>query len=692
MFVMAAGVAAFGGPQSPIEAAIALLPRWLFSGSLAAVYLVAAAGCGRLWTPLLRAATDAAPLRFALGLGTLLAISHGLGLAGALGGRPALPLLTLALPAAAELVFLFRGLRSRLPSTDHLLAALPFTLGAVPLALACSPPGWLWASEFGGFDALSYHLSLPQEWLTAGRLQPLTTNVYSFLPSYFEAAFMHLGAILGSGAPGLAGEHWLTSHDGRGLIACQLLHAGTLLAAAWVIGRMARAFLPADLPARTTVTIVALVRAVLLLTPWSIIVGTLAYNEWPMLLLGAASLIAARDRAVSCICRAVLVAFLVGSACSVKPTALQFFAPAAALFAATTLPLRQWPRFAAVGFAVGLATLSPWLIRNHLATGNAVFPFASHWLGLGHWSVEQHTSFAQAHTFRGSMFDRFRLLLLADPSDPAGPRHRGMLHPQYGLLLAAGVIVGAMSWLPKVRQQRPMAFIALLMLAAWLFTTHLQSRFLMPLLVPAIVLLAGALAAMPRRLALVLGGFLIAAQAAFLFNVLANEHGGKPNQLLVAGPGLFTGEAFAPELADMPAADRARFLSESPAELVLNLDPSLRRDGGHERVLLIGDAAPLYLANATSITVWDQSPLASAMQSRPGEPHSWTESLANDGFSLALINLSELERYHSSRYADARLTPQAVASWASTQTTPIRSWPNRVLVRLAPPPPRAAPP
>ena len=50
---------------------------------------------------------------------------------------------------------------------------------AVLLAAACSAPGWLWGTEFGGFDALSYHLQLPKEWLAAGHVAPLEHNVYS---------------------------------------------------------------------------------------------------------------------------------------------------------------------------------------------------------------------------------------------------------------------------------------------------------------------------------------------------------------------------------------------------------------------------------------------------------------------------------------------------------------------------------
>ena len=71
---------------------------------------------------------------------------------------------------------------------------------ALLLVAASSPPGWLWDSEGRGYDALEYHLQLPQEWLRMGRLAPLEHNVYSFLPGYIEAAFYHLAVATGATA------------------------------------------------------------------------------------------------------------------------------------------------------------------------------------------------------------------------------------------------------------------------------------------------------------------------------------------------------------------------------------------------------------------------------------------------------------------------------------------------------------
>ena len=62
---------------------------------------------------------------------------------------------------------------------------------------ACAAPGWLWQTEFGGYDAMAYHLQLPREWFEQGRITTSTWNVYSAMPNYRDmmrhAIYEHLG-------------------------------------------------------------------------------------------------------------------------------------------------------------------------------------------------------------------------------------------------------------------------------------------------------------------------------------------------------------------------------------------------------------------------------------------------------------------------------------------------------------------
>ena len=118
-----------------------------------------------------------------------------------------------------------------------------------PLPSSSSPratrPAPLWGSEFGGYDVLEYHLELPQEWLAAGRLSPLDHNAYSYLPSYLEAASMHLGAMtLAPKATATGGAYGLIAGEGYRLMACQFLHAGFTMIAAWLVARLVRTLSP----------------------------------------------------------------------------------------------------------------------------------------------------------------------------------------------------------------------------------------------------------------------------------------------------------------------------------------------------------------------------------------------------------------------------------------------------------------
>ena len=123
----------------------------------------------------------------------------------------------------------------------------------LPLAVlgtaALVPPGWLWDTEFGGYDVLSYHLALPADWWTLGRMGPLTTNAYSGLPGGAESAFLHLHALSGG------------THDVTGLAAQMLCAILTIHTASLLHHKNAAAAL------------------VFLMTPWVMVTGSMAYTE-----------------------------------------------------------------------------------------------------------------------------------------------------------------------------------------------------------------------------------------------------------------------------------------------------------------------------------------------------------------------------------------------------------------------------
>jgi hypothetical protein len=671
------GLGSIGNPADPLTSLSSVLYTLIRAGAPALAYLAAAAGLGRLASPLVRGSSQAAALQVATGLALLLSLSHLLGVFGVLTQPVALGVVIIGIVLLAHQL---AGLRdqSRPTLAPAWLLALPGV--ALLLVAACNPPGWLWDSEAGGYDALSYHLQLPQEWLAAGRIWPNTHNVFSFQPAYVESAFVHLGAMIGAPAQSGAGgsRSWgLLAGEGLGVISCQLLSAGITILAAWftaaaacIAGRRAGIALPA-----------ALAGVLMLSTPWTIVAGSLAYNDMAMVALIAGAVSAALDEPLSPARRGVLAGLLIGVACGCKPTALPLGAPLAGLALVATTRVRRWLPMIGSGALAGLIALAPWLIRNALAGGNPVFPEAAGIFGSAHWSPDQLHRYHAAVSFNGSVLDRLKLMFFQDPTDPAGPRHRGLLHPQWFAffpLTSAAAIVAILR-----RPTRTLGYllggVELIQLLAWLFATHLQSRFLLPLAIPACVLLP--LAVGSRRTGIILACAACLIQAGAAIVIFAGQRGGAPNQLLVAGPSIRTGESFRRELEAMDPAARRAPLADLPQEPYVNL--AMPADGA---LYLVGDATPLYYAVPTVYnTTWDSWPLADAMAASPDNPGAWSAALISRGIRYALVNFAEMDRLTRSGWADPRITPKALNDWLAKATRPVRQWPHAVLVQLEAP-------
>ena len=187
----------------------------------------------------------------------------------------------------------------------------------LPLAVlgtaALVPPGWLWDTEFGGYDVLSYHLALPADWWTLGRMGPLTTNAYSGLPGGAESAFLHLHALSG-------GTHDVTGLAAQMLCAILVIHTASLLH-----HKNAAAAL------------------VFLMTPWVMVTGSMAYTEAFVILPACAIFLHLRESQSSP--QACCLGLLAGGIALAKPSAALLLAlPLAVLFFAApnrrSLPVR----------------------------------------------------------------------------------------------------------------------------------------------------------------------------------------------------------------------------------------------------------------------------------------------------------------------------------------------------------------
>ncbi|MGH7243185.1 MAG: hypothetical protein ACREJD_07195 [Phycisphaerales bacterium] len=680
--LLVGAIASIGGPLTGLQGPAAAV-YWIVRSCWApTLYIASAIGLGTLALPLYREAKNRLAIQAAAGLSIQLTIGHLINWAGEwlpgiawniaalVPGIVGLALLVLSIRKAAQ---------SKQPTPGvglWVIAAGACVLSlAVMLVAACEAPGMLWASEFGGFDVLSYHLQLPREWLEFGRLAPLNHNVYSYLPSYFESAFLTLQLWTFAPRTTASGMSGMLADDGWRALSCQMLHVGFGVVGAWLVAGATRELIarttPADSPddgggwlsSREGGWIGA---AAFLCVPWIVVVGSMAYNELTLCALFAGAMVVAMDRGVPAVSRALLVGWLVGVACSVKPTALIMVAPAAGIAIVWFSPARTWALLSACAMLSGLIALLPWLARNWLASGNPVFPYAHSVFGDAHWTVEQYGRFAGAHHFDGTWFDRIRMLVMLDPSDPAGPRHRGLLHPHWSVffpLVGIAALVGVAA--SRIRSAAALLIGGLaLQTGAWLVLTHLQSRFLIPLAIPGAMLIglvgsgtwlnvASPRWMLYRRLVAITATLSAAFMAIRSLDTFWSERGGRPNQTLAFGP-------------------------EALAQSYLRVGESSLVHPG-ERLYLLGDSTPFYVPGPLIYhTTWDTSPLGDAVRTSKATsnaPFEWSGKLLDRGVDAVLISFSELDRLIESKWYDPAVSRDVVRRWleATVPATPAKA-------------------
>jgi hypothetical protein len=457
--------------------------------------------------------------------------------------------------------------------------------------------------------------------------------------------------------------------------------------------------------------------ACVLSTPWVTVVGSLAYNELAVTALLATGLLACLETGLTPMQRAIAAGLCAGLATSAKPTAALMAAPVLGIFLLAGVPARQWARVVIVGSVAGLAAVAPWVVRNWVACGNPVFPFATSIFGSAHWTEEQVARYGAAHAFNAAEGGGRLARLFSS--------RYGVFHHQWAILfpLAAAALVAAMA----SRRTRSAAMLLgaamLTQLIGWMFFTHLQVRFLLPLMAPGAIAIGLAASLIPQRsdvvaaarrpiallarLAAIAAPLSLAVWSALNFfgqNADMRREGsilpGAPNALLVTGIAGFTGQAFFADLGAAPEAERERFLREEvPPAPYLNwiLKPG-------EAVYLLGGATPLYLlpagGNGAVVyhTTWDRSPLGDAVRRFPGDEAAWTraivESSAERGgarIAYVLVEFDELERLSQrDAWYDPVVTPELVRQWLSKEGEAVRSWPGRaggtVLFRMKSPP------
>jgi len=542
----------------------------------------------------------------------------------------------------------------RVPGLGRLswLTAVP--LGVLAIA-AASAPGWLWASEFGGYDALSYHLQLPKEWEALGRAAGLEHNVYSFLPSYMECAYAHLFAVR-HGAFDAA-------------YACQVLHACFAVLAAIVTGRAAALLAGPSLAAAAAVLVLA--------TPWVVVVGSLAYNEMAVtLMLAGAFLLLLDDAKVAPARLGIALGLMLGAAAGAKPTALLLvIAPVLVLLA-----MRE-PRAILAVIVTSGVTIAPALVHNTIATGNPVFPFLTGLFGAGHWSPEQAAIWNAGHGADLGLLDRvraawmqlFRYGIGAAPSPGEPWRAQWSILPW---LTVAAAVFGVIDRQWRATTLRLLVVLAI-QIALWIAFTHVKSRFMVPAVVPAVLIVVVAAASVrslvPRGV-LVIAVAGLAALSLVPAVLFAGEKNGQP-LAAVGATSVLSGEAHARRIRNPALTEAER------AEVIANSVPALWVNymlGPDARILCVGDATPFYYRppDIAYQTTWDRGAMSVALSAAGDDDLAVFNALQRDGFTHVLVDPTMLALWAEEGWNDPALTPERVLGVLSRFATEVVRLPS----------------
>ncbi|HEY4328765.1 MAG TPA: hypothetical protein VGN88_03445 [Phycisphaerae bacterium] len=625
----------------------------------------------------------------ALGLGTFALATLFLGAAHLVepGGQP-YPLL--AIPLAGVLIgwtptreFFRRFNRAFFLRQAHrgdwlyLLSVAPI---AVLLIAATFPPGTLWSSEGNGYDVLEYHLQLPREYALNNSIAPLHHNVYSFFPQNVEMLYLILMQAAKSvmGADRETGYLWAT-------FPAQLLHAVMTLMTAAAI-----ALMPIGADNKAHPWLMATGRAFAAMTflaiPWTIVTGSLAYNEAGMMFFGTLALGLTLSGKSSTLSVAILVGLLLGLAVGCKMTAGVFFAlPVALIMVIRAAGDRGHMKALALTAGIAVAVYSPWAIRAAIGSGgNPVFPLATSLLPRDGWTEQETLRFDRGHSAlpaQQSTSARFQALIdqsildaqwsiqpsaLMHIADDA-PMIAGSWWQRIGLLWLAMPLAIVCALVARTGRAEVWMLLAIVaaQTAAWLFATHLQARFLLPVAVPLALLAgrgvqglhiqagaqgAGIVAAACRILA---GTLLGLGALASVFLLLPEAHllgglrpvGPRENPATMVSP---IGDPF--------------FRALNIAAMVQHPDAKMDTPSPPAKVLLVGTAtAWQFIGDVEYATVFDVQPFAQVL-SDPAQALGW---LRERHIRYVVIDWREISRLAATYGFDPRITPEAVAKLAA---------------------------
>lgn len=595
---------AVAGAIAP-DAIASILYRLIVDGIVLAFWFAGLIGVGRLIrTQLAPRAFDKpedAVGRFvidvALGFGSISIIVLLSGWIGVLNRLSAVALLAAGATIFTRHVHLRRdSIREtfRRPAGVGFLFLLLAPFVAITVAGDSVLPGILWGDEPHGYDVVSYHLQIPREWFAAGRISPLTHNVFSYFPLGVEMHYLL--------ALHLRGDSF------AGMYLAQFMHGTITLITPLAVYAFVRP------RSKTAAAVCAIVCGA---TPFLPMLGAVAYNDGGLIFLTFVSILILLRATTR---EELILAGLVGgfaAGCKYTGVVAAIALPAVALVLAA--PSRDAFKRAFVFAIVAVAAFSPWAVRNLVWAGNPVFPIAAGTLGQAHFDAGQVERFDAAHSPTTE----------EKPPDVRVGRFvsRVILEWRFGLApLTFLAILAAVVIDRRNALTRALAIYLVLLAVFWIAWTHLQSRFFTPAIPVAAALLAPLAA---RRF-----GFVVAIAGALLGLINFDFDAKSLSSQLISRLGkteplLFSLDTPADLLPGFVGESNARLIESSPAPLVL-----------------VGDAKAFWFAidsrRLRYRTVFD-------VPSRPVDSTNLDDSLSAwagpiEPGSIVLVNPSELMR------------------------------------------------
>lgn len=647
-----------------------LITLWVFVTSMpwALIWLGAAVGFGwPIQRLLARDSDDPLALQAGLGVAIMLFLDSAMGTTGMLQMGSTIGAW---IPCLLGLLLLAEQFRRWMMSEQRIEIIWPWPVWmaapsvAALLIATCAAPGWLWESEFGGYDAMSYHLQLPKEWLALGAIQPLDHNVYSHLPSFMEGAYYHLAVLVGDGV--------------ESVYASQMLHGLITLLTAVLVGRLA---------ARHAGPMGGLIAGLILLgTPWTIVTGSLAYNEMAVTLMLVTGLIVLESKRLAAHHEAALLGICIGAACGAKLTAGGFVALPLLILFLWKHHAKHWPTLGSLIVLLGALMLGPYFVSNAMDTGNPVFPFLTDLFGTGHWTAQQAETWALGHQVDGGVvqrlsdsihqFVRYGIGLNPNDGEPWSPQWSVL--PLLGML---ALLMGLSSSHLRARSLR-LVVILIVQVGFWIFLTHVKSRFMLPSVVPLALSIALAyewVLEFGKSIAhdvwtRVIIAVLLLGWCCFPAYLYSREKGGAPSAK-IDWAGIFSG-------AELDEGVRLDWARNTSSAIYINF--ILDRDA---KVLMVGNATPLYVLKPVAYqTTWDRGPLSRILRESGDNPAGWIDSLRYLGFTHLLVAPNMLRNWENEGWNDPLITASRIQGVADRFATVECRYPNgTVLYQLQAP-------